>query len=240
MDLSRRKFLKFIGVTAAIAAVAPEALVVEPKAGTPPGPVSKALSMIFRRDLAVTTTGPVSPGFKDAYAKQVAESTKKLAASIEKKVFETANREDLLDLITNIDPWDTPWLSAAPDPSKATMHEWTKDTLPDTLNCPGCGAPWENDGCGHCGRTFRVSPFEAEGGKSTGNPVAATVDVYDSDFGTIRIVTNRFLPPDAPETETEFNDMLQRLWEEGKTPQEIAVSPELKHNMMKRAGRVWR
>ena len=25
-----------------------------------------------------------------------------------------ANREDLLDLITNVDPWDTPWVTQAP------------------------------------------------------------------------------------------------------------------------------
>ena len=44
-----------------------------------------------------------------------------------------ANREDLLDVITNIDPWDTPFVSQAPK-VRAThvYHEWLKDTLPAT------------------------------------------------------------------------------------------------------------
>lgn len=44
-----------------------------------------------------------------------------------------ANREDLLDLITNVDPWDTPWVSQAPKVrAQHVFHEWLKDTLPAT------------------------------------------------------------------------------------------------------------
>jgi hypothetical protein len=44
-----------------------------------------------------------------------------------------ANREDLLDLITNVDPWDTPWVSQAPKVRAShVVHEWLKDTLPTT------------------------------------------------------------------------------------------------------------
>ncbi len=40
------------------------------------------------------------------------------------------NREDLLDQITNVDPWDTPWVSQAPKVACAHVyHEWLKDTL---------------------------------------------------------------------------------------------------------------
>jgi len=41
-----------------------------------------------------------------------------------------ANREDLLDQITNVDPWDTPWVSQAPKvQANHVYHEWLKDTL---------------------------------------------------------------------------------------------------------------
>jgi hypothetical protein len=44
-----------------------------------------------------------------------------------------ANREDLLDLITNVDPWDTPWVSQAPKVRAShVVHEWLKDSLPAT------------------------------------------------------------------------------------------------------------
>lgn len=44
-----------------------------------------------------------------------------------------ANREDLLDLITNVDPWDTPWLTQAPKVRAFHVsHEWLTDTLAAT------------------------------------------------------------------------------------------------------------
>lgn len=40
------------------------------------------------------------------------------------------NREDLLDQITNVDPWDTPWVTQAPKVgANHVYHEWLKDTL---------------------------------------------------------------------------------------------------------------
>jgi hypothetical protein len=40
------------------------------------------------------------------------------------------NREDLLDQITNVDPWDTPWVTQAPKVgANHIYHEWLKDTL---------------------------------------------------------------------------------------------------------------
>lgn len=41
-----------------------------------------------------------------------------------------ANREDLLDVIVNIAPWETPLFSAAPKTvARHTTHEWIEDTL---------------------------------------------------------------------------------------------------------------
>lgn len=41
-----------------------------------------------------------------------------------------ANREDLLDLITNVDPYDTPWVTQAPKTRAShVVHEWLTDTL---------------------------------------------------------------------------------------------------------------
>lgn len=41
-----------------------------------------------------------------------------------------ANKEDLLDQIVNIDPFDTPWVSQAPKTTaKHVMHQWLVDTL---------------------------------------------------------------------------------------------------------------
>ena len=39
-------------------------------------------------------------------------------------------REDLLDQITNVDPWDTPWVSQAPKvTAQHVYHQWLKDTI---------------------------------------------------------------------------------------------------------------
>ncbi len=44
-----------------------------------------------------------------------------------------ANREDLLDLITNVDPFDTPWVTQAPKVrAQHVVHEWLTDTLAAT------------------------------------------------------------------------------------------------------------
>lgn len=41
-----------------------------------------------------------------------------------------ANREDLLDMITNVDPYDTPWVTQAPKvQANHVVHEWLTDTL---------------------------------------------------------------------------------------------------------------
>lgn len=41
-----------------------------------------------------------------------------------------ANREDLLEQITNVDPYDTPWVSQAPKVAcQHVYHEWLTDTL---------------------------------------------------------------------------------------------------------------
>jgi len=43
------------------------------------------------------------------------------------------NKEDLLDQITNIDPWDTPWVSQAPKVmAQHVYHQWLIDTLGST------------------------------------------------------------------------------------------------------------
>lgn len=45
----------------------------------------------------------------------------------------SAIREDLLDLITNIDPWDTPFFSSAPKvQARSVLHEWLVDSLSAT------------------------------------------------------------------------------------------------------------
>lgn len=42
----------------------------------------------------------------------------------------SGNKEDLLDIITNLDPWDTPFYSSAPKvEARHTTHEWLVDTL---------------------------------------------------------------------------------------------------------------
>lgn len=44
------------------------------------------------------------------------------------------NKEDLLDQIINIDPFDTPWVSQAPKTTaKHVYHQWLTDTLGDTV-----------------------------------------------------------------------------------------------------------
>lgn len=55
-----------------------------------------------------------------------------------------ANREDLLDLITNVDPWDTPWVTQAPKVrAEHVLHEWLTDTLAATSTAGDIeGADW--------------------------------------------------------------------------------------------------
>lgn len=55
-----------------------------------------------------------------------------------------ANREDLLDLITNVDPWDTPWVTQAPKVrAEHVLHEWLTDTLAATSTAGEIeGADW--------------------------------------------------------------------------------------------------
>lgn len=46
-----------------------------------------------------------------------------------------ANKEDLLDQIVMIDPFDTPWVSQAPKTTaKHVYHQWLNDTLGDSVN----------------------------------------------------------------------------------------------------------
>jgi hypothetical protein len=50
-----------------------------------------------------------------------------------------ANREDLIDMITNIDPWETPLFVACPKISVSHVtHEWLTDTLAATSTAGGC------------------------------------------------------------------------------------------------------
>lgn len=49
-----------------------------------------------------------------------------------------ANREDLLDLITNVDPWETPWVTQAPKTqAQHVVHYWLTDTLGSTVDTSG-------------------------------------------------------------------------------------------------------
>jgi hypothetical protein len=57
-----------------------------------------------------------------------------------------ANREDLLDLITNVDPWDTPWVTQAPKVRAShVVHEWLVDTLATTSTASGVVVAIEGD-----------------------------------------------------------------------------------------------
>lgn len=54
------------------------------------------------------------------------------------------NREDVLDLVINIDPFDTPWVTMAPKTTAShVVHEWVQDTLQATATgaVTGGGAP---------------------------------------------------------------------------------------------------
>lgn len=49
-----------------------------------------------------------------------------------------ANKEDLLDQIVNIDPFDTPWVSQAPKTvARHVYHQWLTDTLGSTVDALG-------------------------------------------------------------------------------------------------------
>jgi len=69
------------------------------------------------------------------------------------------NKEDLLDQITNVSPWDTPWTSQAPKvPCQHVYHQWLIDTL-GTDDTSGAieGADWSLDTTTVPSRVFNVT-----------------------------------------------------------------------------------
>src|SRR3990172_6508948 len=50
-------------------------------------------------------------------------------------------REDVLDLVINIDPFDTPFITMAPKTTaQSTLHEWVQDSLDATATATGGAA----------------------------------------------------------------------------------------------------
>lgn len=69
------------------------------------------------------------------------------------------NKEDLLEQITNVDPWDTPWTSQAPKVSaQHVYHQWLKDTL-GSVDTTGAveGADYTYDSTSTPAREFNVT-----------------------------------------------------------------------------------
>jgi len=69
------------------------------------------------------------------------------------------NKEDLLDSITNVDPWDTPWVSQAPKvTARHVYHQWVTDTL-GSVDTSGAveGADYLYDSSTTPARTFNVT-----------------------------------------------------------------------------------
>lgn len=69
------------------------------------------------------------------------------------------NREDLLDQITNVDPWDTPWVSQAPKvTAQHVYHQWPQDTL-GSVDTSGAveGADYSYDSTTTPSRVFNVT-----------------------------------------------------------------------------------
>ena len=75
------------------------------------------------------------------------------------------NKEDLLDQITNVSPWDTPWCSQAPKvPCQHVYHQWLTDTLFSSLSDAAIdltgaveGADWSLDAEVSPSRVFNVT-----------------------------------------------------------------------------------
>ena len=68
-------------------------------------------------------------------------------------------REDLLEQITNIDPWETPWVSQAPKVgARHVYHQWLTDTLSSqNLNGAIEGADWSLDSTTSPARQFNIT-----------------------------------------------------------------------------------
>lgn len=75
------------------------------------------------------------------------------------------NKEDLLDQITNVSPWDTPWTSQAPKvPCQHVYHQWLTDTLYSSLSDAGIdltgateGSDWSLDTETSPSRVFNIT-----------------------------------------------------------------------------------
>lgn len=68
-------------------------------------------------------------------------------------------REDLLDQITNVDPWETPWVAQAPKvTARHVYHQWLKDTLSPTTTAGAIeGADWALDSTTTPTREYNVT-----------------------------------------------------------------------------------
>ncbi len=68
-------------------------------------------------------------------------------------------KEDLLEQITNVDPWDTPWVAQAPKVgARHVYHQWLKDTLSSqTLSGAAEGADWALDTTTAPSREFNIT-----------------------------------------------------------------------------------
>jgi len=69
------------------------------------------------------------------------------------------NKEDLLDQIVNVDPWDTPWVSQAPKVAcQHVYHQWLLDTL-GTVTTAGAieGADYSYETSTQPAREFNVT-----------------------------------------------------------------------------------
>ncbi len=69
------------------------------------------------------------------------------------------NKEDLLDQIVNVDPWDTPWVSQAPKVAcQHVYHQWLQDTLGSvTTDSAVEGADYAYDSSTTPNREFNVT-----------------------------------------------------------------------------------
>lgn len=68
-------------------------------------------------------------------------------------------KEDLLEQITNVDPWETPWVAQAPKVGcRHVYHQWLKDTLSSqNLNGAVEGADWSLDTTTAPSREFNIT-----------------------------------------------------------------------------------
>jgi hypothetical protein len=162
------------------------------------------LTMILRQDLGVSETQrALNPkGFKDAYAYEVQKATKRLAIKLEKIVFAslttatgTSGTARVMKTFQSFITTNTAYASGGDGTSAGNLTSRDFNTMLQTIYVAG-GNPeqvYVSPAVKRIISLFTISG-ETRNIAAVEKKLVNAVDIYDSDFGLIQIVVDRWVP----------------------------------------------